>query len=290
MKRKRFLIISILIVALSVISGCEKPASAGNMDATVAINVAVAQTAAVLQTQAAQTISAYAQANPTATLTPQVSPTSKFTATPEDFFVTLSKDTYCRTGTSSKFPSVMFVTAGQTLEVISRNPTNDYYYVKDPNHTNTYCWLWGEFASPSGDQEILPVYTSIPLPTPTRTPTPAPDFSYAYEGKDTCGGTYYLRFRVNNTGKAVWQTISINLNDSSTGEGTLHSSGDFVDYAGCAASFSQSDLAPNEEGVIATYNGGQFSADPTGHTVSVTITLCQSETGGCASKSFTVVP
>lgn len=289
MKNKKLLLIGTFLLVMMLIAGCNKAASSPDMDATVAVNVAVAQTAAVLKTEAAQTISAFEQLHPTVTLTPTATATLEQTATPEKFTITLSKDTYCRTGTSAMFPSVMYVTSGTTLEVLARNPTNDSYYVKDPNHNNSYCWIWGEYATASGDQKILPMYTSKPLPTNTPTPTPAPDFSYEYAGKDTCGG-YYLRFRINNTGKWLWQTVQINLYDNTSAESTVHSNTAFTDYAGCTASFSQDDLTPGEEGIVAAYNPGQFVGDPTGHVISVSIQLCQTVNGGCISKSFTVTP
>jgi len=290
MKNKRDLIICIMFCLIIVLTGCTKTPAAPNMDATVAVNVAVAQTAAVLQTQAAQTISAFEQMHPTESSTATSTATPEFTSTPEIFTITLSKDTYCRTGTSSKFPSVMYVNAGTSLEVIARNPTNDSYYVKDPNHTNTYCWIWGEYATPSGDQKALRMYTSIPLPTNTPTPTPAPDFSYQYAGMDSCGGGFYLRFLINNTGKWIWQSVQINLTDTVTSESTVHPSSAFIDYAGCSISGSQSDLTPGEEGVVAAYNPGQFSASPSGHSIGVTITVCRDANGGCISKSFTMTP
>lgn len=290
MKNKKLLFIGTLLVVLMLISSCDKAATSPNMDATMAVNVAVAQTAAVLQTEAAQTISAFEQLHPTVTSTPTSTATLESTATPEKFTITLSRDTYCRTGTSSQFPSVMYVTAGTTLEVLARNPTNDSYYVKDPNHNNSYCWIWGEYATASGDQKILPMYTSKPLPTNTPTPTPAPDFTVEYLNLGNCGGNDYLNFVIRNPSKFTWQYIQINLYDNTTTLSTVHTSTSFTSYSGCTAGISQGDLAPGEDGEVAAINTGQFPAPITGHSISVTVTLCQTDSGGCISKSLTVTP
>lgn len=282
---------SMTILLIALLSACSPAAATPDLDATVAVNVAVAQTAAVIQTQAALTIEAVQQQNPTETLTPQPTPTTEFTATPDKLMLTLSADTYCRTGTHSSFPSVALLKAGATMEVIARNPTTDSYYVVVPDQPNAKCWLWGQYATINGDQVVLPVFTSMPGPTKTPTPTPAPTFSAEFISMETCGGDFYFRFLIRNTGQVTWKAIQINVNDTTSAVSTVHSNTSFKDYSGCAAGLSQSDLTPGEDSYVATYNPGQLGYDPTGHDITASIMLCQMDSyGGCISKNVKFVP
>lgn len=291
MKYSKQIFSGLMILMLMLITGCGPTSSAKDIEATVAINVAVAQTAAVIQTQALLTAAADLQKNPSVTPSPQLSPTKSFTSTPEKLMLTLTRDTYCRVGVQSASRSISLLEAGQTVEVIARNPTDDSYFVIDPKHSNSRCWLWGEYAELDGEQEILPVYTSVPLPTPTRTPTPAPDFAVTYNNTEICGADYALRFLITNTGKLTWQAVEINITDLTNNTSTVHSNIAFVDYSGCTSNNLQSDLTPTEFAYVVAYNGGQLSYNPAGHSFVATVTLCQTDTsGGCIGKTVSFTP
>ncbi len=282
-------IISMAVILLMLLaSGCTPTAApTPDLAATIAVNVAVEQTMAALQTQTILTELAYQQMNPTETPTLQPTATSEYTATPENVTLTLSKDTYCRNGVFAKSPYVALMLAGQTYDVLAIDPNNQAYYVVDPDHTFTYCWVWGEYATVSGDKASLPVYTPQPLPTPTYTATVGPDFSVSYVGQQVCGADYYLRFFIKNTGSKTWQSLQINTTDNSNNATTTYNNTVFVDYLGCAAGVSESDLSPGESSNVAV----KISGDPTGHSMSATIVLCQTDaSGGCNPRTITFTP
>lgn len=292
MKTKMRMISMVTVMLLILVSGCTTTAApTPDLAATIAVNVAVEQTMAALQTQSAVTQTAYALQNPTETATPQATATSEFTATPEKVTLTLSKDTYCRNGIFAKSPFVALMTAGQTIDVLAVDPNNEAYYVVEPNHTFTYCWLWGEFATVSGDTSTLPIYTPQPLPTPTRTPTVGPEFSASYVGLQSCGADYYLRFFIKNTGSKTWQAVLIDITDNANLTKTSFSSTSFVDYTGCATGATESDLFPGESSNVAAYPAGKFSYDPTGHSMTAVIQVCQTDApGGCNPKIINFTP
>ena len=292
MKTKMRMISMVTVMLLILVSGCTTTAApTPDLAATIAVNVAVEQTMAALQTQSAVTQTAYALQNPTETATPQATATSEFTATPEKVTLTLSKDTYCRNGIFAKSPFVALMTAGQTIDVLAVDPNNEAYYVVEPNHTFTYCWLWGEFATVNGDTSTLPIYTPQPLPTPTRTPTVGPEFSASYVGLQSCGADYYLRFFIKNTGPKTWQAVLIDITDNANLTKTSFSSTSFVDYTGCAAGATESDLFPGEASNVAAYPAGKFSYDPTGHSMTAVIQVCQTDApGGCNPKIINFTP
>jgi hypothetical protein len=283
MNQKSMFVGSILVILAILISGCSTPTATPDVAGTIAVNVAVAQTAAVIQTGAALTEIAKVPTE-TPTLEPALlnTATTTYTPTPKKAMLTLTRDTYCRTGVLSSFPSVELLTKGQTVEVIAINPTNDSYYVNAPHHTATRCWVWGQYATLEGDQAILPVFTSIPTATATFTPKPSANFTASVASMENCGGDYYFRFYVKNTGAFVWESIQIGLYDSTTKTSTSHTDVTFTDYAACAAGLSQGDLTSGEYSYVAAYNPGQFTYDPTGHSITATIFLCRTDTsGGC---------
>jgi hypothetical protein len=280
MSYKKNLLCGLLAVLLILMSACTTtPAVTPDLAATIAVNVSVSQTAAIAKTSAARTEIASIPTD-----TPTLEPTATITLTPTSnkIWLTFNRDTYCRAGELTSFPSVTLITIGQTVEVIGQNTAKDSFYVEDPNHSNSRCWVWGKYATLAGDQAILPVFTSMPTVTPTFTPRPVANFSVSYVDMQNCGGDYYLRFYIKNIGSFVWESVIIDLYDGATKISTSHVNTSFVDSTACAAGLSQSDLATGEESYVAAYNPGQFNYDPTGHNIVATISLCRTDSsGGC---------
>lgn len=288
---KKLLVAFVSLILIVLISGCSTPTPTVDVMGTVQVNVAVAQTAAVLQTGQALTLTAVQASIPTET--PTLAPTATIgaTATPDIMLMTLEKATYCRKGELSSSPLVSLLPEGQTVQVVAINPAGDTYYVNYPAGTTSYCWLWGGYATFSGVQPNLPVYTSVPTAAPTNTPKPVADFTVTYTGRENCGADYYFRFTITNTGDYTLESWMANIKDQSNSVTTSHSDISFIDYSACASGFSQSDLTPGESGVVAVYNPGQFNYDPSWHNFVATFTLCQMDSyGGCSSKSISFTP
>lgn len=85
--------------------------------------------------------------------------------------VTVSTATNCRTGPGQAYPSIFGLPVGQTAEVVGKNTSTNYWIIKIPNGSGT-CWLWGQYATVTGDASALPTVAIPPTPTPTITPTP----------------------------------------------------------------------------------------------------------------------
>ena len=110
----------------------------------------------------------------TETPTPQFTATITLTPTPGVPTVTVSQNTNCRTGPGTQYGIVGALLIGETAEVVGKNSSvPNYWVIKLPNGSNT-CWLWGEYATISGNTANLPEITVPPTPTPTATPTLAP--------------------------------------------------------------------------------------------------------------------
>jgi len=86
--------------------------------------------------------------------------------------VSVSVDTFCRSGPGSEFKALTTITVGEVVEVIAVYPGSEYVVVKRPGDSYD-CWLWLRYADKtdfSGTE--LPEATLPPPPTPTFTPRP----------------------------------------------------------------------------------------------------------------------
>jgi hypothetical protein len=225
---------------------------------------------------------------PTLTLTPE--PTN--TSTPAGVWLTITQNTNCRVGPAAYYRLVTSLTAGQTVEATGKNPYNDYFYVVNPDNPNSFCWVWGQYATVAGSTDILPVYTAQPTATPTNTPTVAPGLALDYVGLDSCSGAYYVKIRVLNTGSTTWKSVKLVIKDNDTSTTLTNQSDTFTSYSGCSVSTNQKDLTLGEEGEIANYSAGKFTYDPTGHSLTITVTVysADSRVGTAVSNSIKVTP
>jgi hypothetical protein len=214
------------------------------------------------------------------------------TATPQDVWLTITQNSNCRSGPANYYLLITTFKTGDLVQAIGRNPLGDYYFVRNPSVAQGYCWVWEKYATISGDPGILPMFTPQPTPTPSITPTRAPAFSTSYDSLTSCSGKYALRIFVRNTGGVTWKSIRIDITDNTASKSFTHISNDFQAYSGCTAGVSQTDLAPSEEGMVSNYNPGQFSYNPTGHDLSITVTLYSEDSykGISLQQSFKVTP
>lgn len=308
MKAKRSLFTGVVVIIILTLSACNMPSgvtSAGtpDIDGTVAAKVAIEHAA---QTMVAQTLSAEnpnagqvntstntIQAPVDATFTPTLSPTITMTPTPEGTFLTVSQDTYCRFGGPySSFKILATVKIGQKVEVIARNPENDSYFVKNPYETNSTCWLYGKYATLTGNAAGLTVATMNPTPTPTFTPTPTHGFTVSYVGLESCLPEYAFKLFIKNTGSSIWQSISITGSDTVTAFAINHTSNTFKEFSGCSIGVTQADLTPGESSYVLNVSPGQFNYNPTGNNISITVTLCSLDglAGTCKSIPLSFTP
>lgn len=306
---KRVLITGIVFTLILTLSACNLPMVGTSAEVTpdiagtVAARVDIEQAA---QTMVAQTLSAgnsgapqvststnTLQVPPEATFTPTLSPTITLTPTLEGVFLTVSQDTYCRFGGPySSFKILATVKIGQKVEVIARNPENDSYYVKNPYEANSTCWLYGKYATVTGNAAGLVVATMNPTPTPTFTPTPAINFNVSYSGLETCGGQWGIKLFVRNTGPTIWQYVSISGTDSVTAFVINHTSNKFNTYSGCGITLSQEDLTTGEESYVLAVAPGQLNYNPTGNLINLVVKLCSENNGlgTCLSKPISFTP
>ncbi len=80
--------------------------------------------------------------------------------------VSVSTNTWCNKGPGSIYDKVFILYVGQTAEVIGKDQDGGYWVIKNPKNPAVTCWLWGKYATITGDASKLPVIPAPPTPTP----------------------------------------------------------------------------------------------------------------------------
>jgi hypothetical protein len=223
---------------------------------------------------------------PSQTATESITATPTFTPTSLVPMISVSIPTNCRSGPGKTYDQVGALLVGKTVQVYARDPSGMYWYIRNPNSTKEYCWVWGEYATLSGLTSILPMFT--PPPTPTATATPLPSFDSSYSGLVVCTG-WWPEIKLKNTGEVTFRSVGISLKDTVTSTSVYNSSDGFNDNPDCLTSGSRKTLLP---GKSVTVSAPGFTYDPTGHKLNATITLCSDtgQSGTCVSDKISFTP
>jgi len=276
------ILVGLLIIALSGCLPFAPTPDSNSVNTTVAQIVSSAQT----QTAAAFTVTPVITSTPTFTSTATLSPTPIFTFTPAIPQISVSVPTNCRVGPGRVYNRVGALLVGETAQVYGRDPTGRYWFIQNPDSPGNFCWLWGEYATVTGNFAALPVYT--PPPTPTFTPTPLPDIRVSYSGKDTCVG-WWMEFEIRNRSDVTFRSIALTVKDTVTNITLSTDANEFVNVDGCLTSNTSNKLNP---GGTRTVSSPAFAYDPTGHKLITTVTVCSEKNlnGNCVSEQISFTP
>jgi hypothetical protein len=243
---------------------------------------------AVAQTRSAQTeVASHMEAglDPLATDTPAVTFTPSATPAPPAPMLGVSVNTNCRTGPGKAYPITSALTVGETAQIVGREAGGQYWVIRLPKDPTDICWVWGQYATVTGD------IASLPIITPPPTPTPAPSFTFTYDLYGIGPGYQCFKFKVQNTGSITWESYTITFHNSAHGTTATDSSNMFIGYDNwCISSGSQSDLMAGETGTASVKTF--LAYNPAGETFDVTLMLCSDNAlgGTCASKTITFTP
>lgn len=224
----------------------------------------------------------------TSTPSPTLTATPFFTPTPVVPLISVSVPTNCRVGPGKVYRMVGALLVGESAQIYGINPTGQYWYIRNPDSSSGFCWVWGQYATVTGNTALLPVYTPPPTPTPTFTPTPSPDFEATYTSLDTCVG-WWVEIRLRNTGSIPFRSMGITVKDTVTGVVLANYTDGFTNIDGCLSSNTRDILAAGKTRVI---SAPSFNYDPSGHKLRTTITLCSNDgqSGTCVTKTIIFTP
>ena len=221
---------------------------------------------------------------PTDTATPPPTNTPTITPTPtaSDPMIIVSVNTNCRTGPGKNYDMLGALLVGETAKVLGKVDFGNYWVIKNPDAAGN-CWLWGEYATVTGDTSTLPILTPPPTPTPSLTPTPALDFSVAYENFHSCGAIEHITFYVGNTGTTTLESAKVVIVELSSSNTLFDGYTDvpFVATAlGCPPELNN--IGPGAAAFIAV--GVVASPNPGDHEATITICSQDGLTGFCVTK------
>ncbi len=225
----------------------------------------------------------------TPTFTPTLTPTATNTAVPLTPMISVSVATNCRVGPGKVYRMVGALLVGDVVPVYARNPTGEYWYIRNPDDPGEFCWVWGEYATVTGLISTVPIFTPPPSPTPTYTATPRPSFDATFSDLETCGGYWWLDIDLHNTGTLTFKSVSLTVKDSVTTT-TVVANGDlFADRTGCGTFVQKKTLLP---GKAVTQSSEKFVYNPDGHKMRATVTLCSATglSGRCVTESLVFTP
>jgi hypothetical protein len=289
MKRSTPILLSVTVLLILSLA-CVLPAPAPTQDIN-AIGTAIMQTMMAAVTQTAQGVVPIGVVDsPTPSLTPlptlsptaTLSPSPLFTATPLIPQISVSVATNCRIGPGRGYDRVGALLVGQVAEIVGRDSTGSYWYIRNPNQSDGFCWLWGEFATVTGNFAALPVYT------PPPTPTPVPSFEASFIENETCVG-WWFNIKLTNTGGLTFRSISLAVRDLDTNTVVSMSADKFTATNDCVGSSTEDTLSPDDTVTVST---AAFAYDPRGHDMRATITLCSNVgvSGTCVTEVIEFTP
>jgi hypothetical protein len=108
---------------------------------------------------------------PPFTEVPSLTPAPSLSPTPATPQVTVTSATNCRTGPGAVYDLLDTLQPGQTAEVVGKDTPDNYWIIKMPGSGT--CWLWGQYASVSGNVAGLPEIPPPPTPTPSLPANPS---------------------------------------------------------------------------------------------------------------------
>jgi hypothetical protein len=161
--KKTFIAGLIFILGLSA---CNLPSQAPPNP----LEEAAAAATATLQALTANPFTATNTPVPLETPLPTETGTITPTSTSSVPMVTVSQNTNCRTGPGVVYDLIGALLIGEQAVVVGKYTPGNYWIINNLDAAGT-CWLWGQYATVTGNTAGLPEYTPPPTPTPTYTPT-----------------------------------------------------------------------------------------------------------------------
>jgi len=214
------------------------------------------------------------------TLTALPTSTPEATGTPPIPIISVSVDTNCRLGPGKDYERVGILLVGEITEIVGRDATGQFWYVRNPDVGVEFCWLSGEYATVSGN------YLALMIQTPFGALT---DFEAEYQGQGQCSGSFWPDIRLKNLGGAWFKSLHITVRDNDTNTVRTASANNFAFNDGCSAPRITEILI---QGASVLISGPEFPYNMNNNDMSATIILCTelNTSGGCVTKVIKYKP
>lgn len=271
-------------ITLSIILLWLASLACGGTAAVPTLDPNAAQTA-IVETIVALQMHTTPSAPPTVTLelpTMTASPTTtpEATGTPSIPIISVSVDTNCRLGPGKDYERVGILLVGEITEIVGRDATGQYWYVRNPDIGVEFCWMSGEYATVSGN------YVALMIQTP---PGALTNFEAEYRGQGQCSGSFWADIRLKNIGSAWFKSMNITVRDNDTNTVRTATSNNFAFNDGCTAPRITEILI---QGASVLISAPEFPYNMNAHDMSATIILCTelNTSGGCVTNVIKYKP
>jgi hypothetical protein len=277
-------VLAIAALACSQTSPPVPPQDPNAVNTTIAQTVAARQTEAALANPPTATFTA-SSLPPTLTLEPTLSATPdtpEFTPTLETPLITVSVDTNCRVGPGAEFERVGILLVGETAEIVGREPKGEHWLIRNPDEGDVeYCWVWGEYATITGN--LLPLLFASPPPPPVL------NVNISYSKLETCNGIWWVDFKLENLSGVSFRSISLVVRDAETNTVATMELNGFTNKDGCGTTRTVEALVA---GGTLTVSSSALGYDPSGNNLGAKIKLCTNldRSGACLERELSFKP
>lgn len=280
MRTNFFQLFCFLMTAALILSACNLPINNATAEAATATEQLSAVTATI-DLAATQTLKAelLPTSSPTATDTETPISEPSETATPEAPKAEVVRETNCRTGPAGNYTLIAKYPVGQALNVVAKDLGSAYWFVQNPEKPEEQCYLLAQNVKVDGDTSALPKFT--PMPSPTAMPY----FTMSFKKFDTCKGSDFAAFIVENTGSVPFRSAYIKFTDLKVNKSVETGLNAFDQHSGCVL---VKNVAPLNEGETGYVETPPITWNARGHKQRVVIMLCteQNLKGTCVSQSL----
>ena len=210
--------------------------------------------------------------------TPAPTPTSEYPT------ISAKVATNCRKGPNTNYEIVGLLKENQKSEVHGRNSDNTWWYIRNPDDPQGFCWVWGETTQVTGDTG------TIPIATPQNPPPQNPDilFYASFSNKHQCMGTMGFFFQITNAGTMPLKSMQITILDLTAQENLMGPAEQNMPF------MLDANQCPPTTNILdpgtTAFVGGMLDKDPlSNHDARAIIKLCTEESlkGTCLEQYVT---
>lgn len=169
-----FSILALVTILACNVGGGQAPTSAPDFVATITAQALLIQPTEIIQpSPAVIVVTATPELATQIPFTDTPIPTATITLTPSPSIpmLTVSADTNCRSGPSKAYDYLGALLIGKSAEVVGKNTSTGYWIIKNPERDGN-CWLWGNYATVTGDTSKLQEFPIPATPTPSAPESP----------------------------------------------------------------------------------------------------------------------
>lgn len=246
MRKTFFQVLGLLTTVALVVSACNLPISSATPEVTAQTEQTATETVMVIKATATQAVTPTDTEAPAPTATETLTPKPSATATPEPPMAKVVRETNCRVGPGGLYTLVATYQVGQMLEVVAKDLGGGYWFVKNLAKPEEQCYLLAQNITISGETTALPKYT------PPSSPTAAPYFNLTFKKFDTCQGTDFALFIVENVGSVPFRSAYIKVINQKSGKSVEQALNAFDLRVKCVLAKNIAPLNPGATGYVAS--------------------------------------